>query len=210
PGEPLLPLAKTASGGELARAMLAIRLVLTQGPPTLVFDEVDAGVGGEAALAVGEALANVAERHQVLVVTHLPQVAAFAQEQVAVAKRQEGGRTVASARPVRGGDRVVELSRMLSGQPASEAARGHAEELLAAAGIQLVDDVGPELMERISEGQVVRLEGPEIFCGDDLVAKGTWQTLQSLEEQLDSAKRAVGDELERFAENTLEYLRQER
>jgi len=136
PGEPLLPLAKTASGGELARAMLAIRLVLTQGPPTLVFDEVDAGVGGEAALAVGEALANVAERHQVLVVTHLPQVAAFAQEQVAVAKRQEGGRTVASARPVRGGDRVVELSRMLSGQPASEAARGHAEELLATASRQ--------------------------------------------------------------------------
>ena len=136
PGEPLVPLAKAASGGELSRAMLAIRLVLTQGPPTLVFDEVDAGVGGEAALAVGQALAAVAERHQVLVVTHLPQVAAFAHEQVAVAKRQEGGRTVASASPVRDGERVVELSRMLSGQPASEAARGHAEELLAAASRQ--------------------------------------------------------------------------
>jgi DNA repair protein RecN (Recombination protein N) len=136
PGEPLLPLAKTASGGELARAMLAVRLVLTQGPPTLVFDEVDAGVGGEAALAVGRALASVADAHQVLVVTHLPQVAAFADEQVAVVKEERGGRTVATARPVRGGDRVVELSRMLSGQPESEAARGHAEELLAAASRQ--------------------------------------------------------------------------
>ena len=133
PGEPLLPLAKTASGGELARAMLALRLVLTQGPPTLVFDEVDAGVGGEAALAVGRALAAVSEHHQVLVVTHLPQVAAAAHEQVAVAKTEKDGRTVASARPVRGGERVVELSRMLSGQPASAAARDHAEELLAAA-----------------------------------------------------------------------------
>src|SRR6184192_2485101 len=82
--------------------------------------------------------------------------------------------------------------------------------LVAAAGIPLVDDVGPELMERIGEGQVVRVEGPEIFCGDELLAKGTWQTLQSLEERLDAAKRAVGDELERFAENTLEYLRKER
>lgn len=136
PGEPLLPLAKTASGGELARAMLALRLVLTQGPPTLVFDEVDAGVGGEAALAVGRSLAAVAEHHQVLVVTHLPQVAAFAHEQVAVAKEERNGRTVASARVVRESERVVELSRMLSGQPASAAARGHAEELLAAASRQ--------------------------------------------------------------------------
>jgi DNA repair protein RecN (Recombination protein N) len=135
-GEPLLPLARAASGGELARAMLAMRLVLTQGPPSLVFDEVDAGVGGEAALAVGRALAAVADRHQVLVVTHLPQVAAFAHDQVAVAKSEEQGRTVASARPVRDDDRVVELSRMLSGQPASEAARGHAEELLAVASRQ--------------------------------------------------------------------------
>jgi len=136
PGEPLLPLAKTASGGELARAMLALRLVLTQGPPTLVFDEVDAGIGGEAALAVGRSLAAVAERHQVLVVTHLPQVAAFAHEQVAVAKVDKDGRTVASARVVRDGERVVELSRMLSGQPESAAARDHAEELLATASRQ--------------------------------------------------------------------------
>jgi DNA repair protein RecN (Recombination protein N) len=136
PGEPLLPLAKTASGGELARAMLALRLVLTAGPPTLVFDEVDAGVGGEAALAVGRALAAVANDHQVLVVTHLPQVAAFADEQVAVSKEERAGRTTATARPVRDGDRVVELSRMLSGQPESDTARGHAEELLATAAQQ--------------------------------------------------------------------------
>src|SRR5437763_9790747 len=105
PGEPLLPLAKTASGGELARAMLAVRLVLTQGPPTLVFDEVDAGVGGEAALAVGRSLAAVAEHHQVLVVTHLPQVAAFAHEQIAVVKEEREGRTVATARTVRESER---------------------------------------------------------------------------------------------------------
>jgi DNA repair protein RecN (Recombination protein N) len=136
PGEPLLPLARAASGGELARAMLALRLVLTAGPPTLVFDEVDAGVGGEAALAVGGALAAVAADHQVLVVTHLPQVAAFAHKQVAVGKEERDGRTVARAQPVEGRDRVVELSRMLSGQPSSEAARGHAEELLAVASRQ--------------------------------------------------------------------------
>ncbi|HEV3400987.1 MAG TPA: hypothetical protein VG078_04115, partial [Acidimicrobiales bacterium] len=133
PGEEALPLAKVASGGELARSMLAARLVLTDAPPTLVFDEVDAGVGGEAALAVGRALATVAADHQVLVVTHLPQVAAFADHQVAVAKEEEAGRTVARARPVEGQDRVVELSRMLSGQPASTTAQGHASELLAAA-----------------------------------------------------------------------------
>jgi DNA repair protein RecN (Recombination protein N) len=126
-------LAKVASGGELARAMLAARLVLTDAPPTLVFDEVDAGIGGEAALAVGRALAEVAAEHQVLVVTHLPQVAAFADHQVTVTKHDIRGTTVAAAQQVDGADRVVELSRMLSGQPESATARGHAEELLAAA-----------------------------------------------------------------------------
>ena len=93
PGSPLLPLTKVASGGELARAMLAVRLVVTAGPPVLVFDEVDAGVGGEAATAVGRALAALAPEHQVLVVTHLAQVAAFADHQVAVRKKVEGGKT---------------------------------------------------------------------------------------------------------------------
>jgi DNA repair protein RecN (Recombination protein N) len=136
PGEPPLPLAKVASGGELARAMLAARLVLTDAPDTLVFDEVDAGVGGEAALAVGRALATLAASRQVLVVTHLPQVAAFADQQIAVTKETRGERTVATATPVDGEQRVVELSRMLSGSPSSTTARGHAEELLAAASRQ--------------------------------------------------------------------------
>jgi DNA repair protein RecN (Recombination protein N) len=132
-GEPALPLSSVASGGELARAMLAARLVLSSGPATLVFDEVDAGVGGAAALAVGRALSALASQHQVLVVTHLPQVAAFADHQVAVSKGEHGGRTVAAAQPLGPGDRVVELSRMLSGSPGSKTAHGHAEELLAAA-----------------------------------------------------------------------------
>jgi DNA repair protein RecN (Recombination protein N) len=133
PGEPALPLAKVASGGELARAMLALRLVLTEAPETLVFDEVDAGIGGEAAVAVGRALADLARRHQVLVVTHLPQVAAFADHQIAVTKHTAAKRTVARAEPLDDAGRVVELSRMLSGQPDSATARGHAEELLATA-----------------------------------------------------------------------------
>ena len=133
PGEPPLPLAKTASGGELARTMLAARLVLTGAPPTLVFDEVDAGIGGEAAVAVGRALGALGAQSQVLVVTHLPQVAAFADQQVVVWKEERDDRTVASAKPLDDDGRVIELSRMLSGQPDSATARGHAEELLATA-----------------------------------------------------------------------------
>jgi DNA repair protein RecN (Recombination protein N) len=130
PGEAVLPLAKVASGGELARAMLALRLVLTDAPPTMVFDEVDAGVGGEAAQAVGGALAEVALRHQVLVVTHLAQVAACARQQWGVRKEVTGDRTVAQATVLDDADRVVELARMLSGRPGSATARKHAEELL--------------------------------------------------------------------------------
>src|SRR5690606_11500193 len=87
------PLAKVASGGELARTMLALRLVLSSAPPVLVFDEVDAGIGGEAALAVGRALAALGATHQLLVVTHLPQVAAYADNQVSVAKSVKGTAT---------------------------------------------------------------------------------------------------------------------
>jgi len=133
PGEPALPLSKVASGGELARVMLAARLVLTAGPPTLVFDEVDAGIGGSAAAAVGRSLATIAADHQVLVVTHLPQVAASAHAQVAVEKHERDGRTIAAAETLDDDTRVVELSRMLSGQPGSTTARDHAEELLATA-----------------------------------------------------------------------------
>ena len=130
PGSPPGPIARVASGGELARAMLALRLVLTEAPDTLLFDEVDAGVGGEAALAVGRSLARLGQRHQVLAVTHLAQVAAFAEHQIVVDKRERGARTVVEARPVDGEDRVVELARMLSGLSGSGSARRHAEELL--------------------------------------------------------------------------------
>jgi DNA repair protein RecN (Recombination protein N) len=133
PGEPLQPLSKVASGGELARTMLALRLVLTEAPDTLVFDEVDAGVGGEAALAVGQSLAALGRRHQVLVVTHLAQVAAAADTQVVVTKAQEGKRTVSRAVVVADADRERELSRMLSGLAESESGRQHAAELLASA-----------------------------------------------------------------------------
>ncbi|GAC1317236.1 MAG: hypothetical protein NVSMB12_14860 [Acidimicrobiales bacterium] len=115
--------------------MLAARLVLTAGPPTLVFDEVDAGIGGEAALAVAAALARLGWEpgRQVVVVTHLAQVAAFADAQVAVTKSEESDRTVARAVAVVGDERVRELGRMLSGRPDSGSARDHARELLEAA-----------------------------------------------------------------------------
>jgi DNA repair protein RecN (Recombination protein N) len=113
--------------------MLALRLVLTSpgtGSSTLVFDEVDAGIGGRAAGAVGTALAEVARHFQVLVVTHLAQVAAMATTQVAVTKTVTGDVTTAAARVVDGDDRVAELARMLSGSADSDAARRHAVELL--------------------------------------------------------------------------------
>ena len=134
PGEAALPLAKVASGGELARAMLALRLVLTSMPPTLVFDEVDAGIGGEAGLAVGASLAELGADHQVLVVTHLAQIAACADNHLVVEKREEKSRTIARVHPVAGHERVVELSRMLSGHPESDSAREHAAELLEKVG----------------------------------------------------------------------------
>ncbi len=136
PGTAPLPLAKVASGGELARTMLALRLVLTAGPPTLIFDEVDAGIGGEAAVAVGRSLAALGADQQVLVVTHLPQVAAFAHAHVRVTKETGQDHTVAHIEQLDDPGRVAELSRMLSGQPESQTARNHAEELLATASLE--------------------------------------------------------------------------
>lgn len=130
-GEALAPLSKAASGGELARTMLALRLVLTDAPDTLLFDEVDAGIGGTAAVAVAAALAKLGEEHQVLVVTHLAQVAAAADQQLVVSKAERNGRTVTTVSSVSGQDRTVEISRMLSGSTESSAALRHAEELLA-------------------------------------------------------------------------------
>ena len=135
PGHEPRPLARVASGGELARAMLALRLVLISGPPTLVFDEVDAGVGGAAAHAVGRSLAALAGAHQVVVVTHLAQVAAHADHHVLVEKSRggAGGAPSTGLRVLGSRGREIELSRMLSGSPHSASARRHARELLAAA-----------------------------------------------------------------------------
>ena len=110
--------------------MLSLRLVLTAGPPTLIFDEVDAGVGGAAAIAVGKALGRLGMTHQVLVVTHLPQVAAFANQHLVVDKTDDGRNVVSTVTEVTGDQRIRELARMLAGQPDSESGREHATELL--------------------------------------------------------------------------------
>ena len=132
PGLPMLPVGKNASGGELSRTMLALRLVLAGGPPIKVFDEVDAGIGGETARAVGEALAALATSGQVFVVTHLAQVASFAGHHIVIDKSTTSGSTTSQARILTPDERVVEVSRMLSGSPDSTAAHEHAEELLSA------------------------------------------------------------------------------
>ena len=136
PGLPAAPLAKAASGGELARTMLALRLVIGAQVPTLVFDEVDAGVGGSAARSVGRALAALAAHKQVLVVTHLPQVAAFADAQIALSKQDDGSTTTMGAEPLHADRRVRELSRMLSGLADSDTGHDHAEELLTTAAAE--------------------------------------------------------------------------
>ncbi|TCP39220.1 DNA replication and repair protein RecN [Tamaricihabitans halophyticus] len=130
-----MPVHKAASGGELSRVMLAIEVVLAHADttPTLVFDEVDAGVGGRAAVEVGRRLAKLARSHQVLVVTHLPQVAAYADQHLVVDKSAEGGVTSSGVRVLKDSERVVELARMLAGMEGTKTGRAHAEELRAAA-----------------------------------------------------------------------------
>jgi DNA repair protein RecN (Recombination protein N) len=131
-GAPSRPIAKGASGGELSRVMLALEVVFagSQPVPTLVFDEVDAGVGGKAAVEVGRRLARLARTSQVLVVTHLPQVAAFADRQVVVEKTDDGRVTTSSLRTADDHERVRELARMLAGLEGSDHAAAHAQELL--------------------------------------------------------------------------------
>ncbi|GGN43462.1 DNA repair protein RecN [Streptomyces fuscichromogenes] len=135
PGAPPRPIAKGASGGELSRVMLAVEVVFagTDPVPTYLFDEVDAGVGGKAAVEIGRRLAKLARSAQVVVVTHLPQVAAFADRQLLVEKTNDGTVTRSGVKVLEGEERVRELSRMLAGQEDSETARAHAEELLATA-----------------------------------------------------------------------------
>ncbi len=134
-GSDLRPLGKGASGGELSRIMLAIEVVLAEvnSVPTFVFDEVDAGIGGKVAVEVGRRLARLARGAQVIVVTHLPQVAAFADHHLVVTKAGDGRVTSASVVAVEGPDRVHELVRMLSGLEGSQSGADHAAELLALA-----------------------------------------------------------------------------
>jgi DNA repair protein RecN (Recombination protein N) len=134
-GAQALPISKSASGGELSRVMLALEVVLAgaEGSATMVFDEVDAGVGGRAAVEIGRRLARLARTHQVIVVTHLPQVAAFADTHLVVDKVDGRKSADSGVRTLTDGERVVELARMLAGLDNTQTGRAHAEELLATA-----------------------------------------------------------------------------
>lgn len=138
PGASPRPLAKGASGGELSRVMLALEVVVAASDPvpTFVFDEVDAGVGGAAAIEIGRRLARLAQSSQVIVVTHLAQVAAFANNHLQVVKDSAGGFTQSSCRLLEGEDRLAEMARLLSGLSDSESALAHASELLALGAAQ--------------------------------------------------------------------------
>ncbi len=132
PGAEPRPIARGASGGELSRVMLALEVVLagTDPVPTFVFDEVDAGVGGASAIEIGRRLARLARSAQVIVVTHLAQVAAFATNHLTVVKDVDGSVTASSVRQLSGDERVAEMARLLSGLPDSESGLAHARELL--------------------------------------------------------------------------------
>jgi DNA repair protein RecN (Recombination protein N) len=133
-GHDVRPLSRVASGGELSRVMLALKTILARldRVPTLVFDEVDAGIGGRVALQVGDTLRRVATSHQVFAITHLPQIAARAHQHILVTKGAKSGVTTADVVALSADDRVQEIARMLGGDPESETSRAHAAELLAA------------------------------------------------------------------------------
>jgi DNA repair protein RecN (Recombination protein N) len=132
PGEDLKPLARIASGGELSRILLALKSLLsrTGEAETLIFDEVDTGIGGRTAELVGLQLKRLAEKHQVVCITHLPQIACHGKHHYKVAKVAGDGETVTTIRPIASEDRVEELARMLGGISISEKVRAHARELL--------------------------------------------------------------------------------
>jgi DNA repair protein RecN (Recombination protein N) len=129
------PLARVASGGELSRVMLALKTILARVDhvPTLIFDEVDAGIGGRVGLQVGDTLRRVAKEHQVFAISHLPQIAARAHHHIVVAKGAKGGVTTADITVLSGTGRVNEIARMLGGDPESKVSRAHAKELLESA-----------------------------------------------------------------------------
>ena len=132
PGQPLRPISKVASGGEMSRIMLAIELVFSKSgaSKTMIFDEVDAGIGGAAAIEVGKRLKALAKNHQIVVVTHLPQVAAFADKHLKVEKSASGNVTTSSVIELNSGARVTEIARMMAGIQDSASALEHARELL--------------------------------------------------------------------------------
>src|SRR5438105_6745070 len=129
------PLARVASGGELSRVMLALKTILARVDqvPTLIFDEVDSGIGGRVGLQVGDTLRRVAKQHQVFAISHLPQIAARAHHHIVVAKGAKGGVTTADITVLKGTSRVNEIARMLGGDPESKVSRAHAKELLESA-----------------------------------------------------------------------------
>ncbi|MCR4419689.1 MAG: DNA repair protein RecN [Clostridia bacterium] len=135
PGEPPRPVAKVASGGELSRLMLGLKSIMAENDaiPTLIFDEVDAGLGGAAARAVGEKLRQLSRWHQVICVTHAPQIAAYADRHFFIAKEEAGGRTVVRVRELGREERIGELARMLAGR-VDDASLNHARRLLEEAG----------------------------------------------------------------------------
>jgi DNA repair protein RecN (Recombination protein N) len=135
-GHDMRPLARVASGGELSRVMLALKTILARVDrvPTLVFDEVDAGIGGKVGQQVGDTLRKVAAAHQVFAITHLPQIASQAHRHILVTKGARGGVTTADVRQLSDEERVPEIARMLGGDPESATSRAHAAELLSASG----------------------------------------------------------------------------
>src|SRR3989442_10462266 len=141
PGEPMHALEQIASGGELSRVMLALKASVEAGNSrrktggvqrTLVFDEIDTGIGGRAAEAVGKKLKALSRNNQVLCVTHLPQIATFADHHYVIEKKESAGRTRTSIRPVTGNERTEEVARMLSGAKLTDTSRKHAEQMIKA------------------------------------------------------------------------------
>jgi DNA repair protein RecN (Recombination protein N) len=145
PGEPLKALTEIASGGEMSRVMLALKVSVEEGvnaaakrrktalPRTLVFDEIDIGIGGRAAEAVGQKLKTLSKAQQVICITHLPQIAAFADQHFLIEKAEKGGRTHTGVRQMKPEERVEEIARMLSGAQLTETSLRHAEQMLRAA-----------------------------------------------------------------------------
>jgi DNA repair protein RecN (Recombination protein N) len=133
PGEKARPLADIASSGETARVMLALKNVIAVHDNTdlLVFDEIDANVGGETGKAVGEKMKSVADYRQVIAITHLPQSAVYGRRHLVVEKTVDGGRTKTKIYPVEGDERVREIARMLGGEKLTSVVKKHAEELLS-------------------------------------------------------------------------------